>query len=46
MLKHIGKQGYQLLLISILAGAIFASVEGSATFTQIAPEEPLLEGEA
>lgn len=44
MTKHIGKQGYKLLLISILAGAIFASFESSATFAQITPEEPILEG--
>ena len=44
MIKHIGKQGYQLLLISILVGAIFGSLQGSATFAQIAPEEPVLTG--
>ena len=45
MLKRIGRQAYQLLLASLLVGAIFASFQGSATFAQILPEEPVLIGD-
>ena len=44
MIKRIGRQAYQLLLASLLIGAIFVSFQGSATFAQIAPEEPVLDG--
>ena len=37
-------KAHQLLLISILVGAIFGSLQGSATFAQIAPEQPVLDG--
>lgn len=43
MLKRIGRQAYQLLLASLLIGAIFLSFQGSATFAQIVPEEPVLD---
>ena len=45
MIKRIGRQAYpKLFLASLLVGALFASFEGSATFAQIAPEEPVLIG--
>lgn len=44
MIKRIGRQAYQLLLASLLIGAIFASFQGSAIFAQIVPEEPALDG--
>jgi hypothetical protein len=44
MIKRIGKQAYQLLLASLLIGVLFAAFQGSATFAQIVPEEPVLVG--
>ena len=43
--RFLALKAHQLLLISILVGAIFASFEGSATFAQITPEEPVLIGD-
>jgi hypothetical protein len=43
MTKRIGRQAYQLLLASLLLAAIFVSFQDSATFAQIAPEEPVLD---
>ena len=45
MIKRIGRQAYQVLLASLLIGAIFVSFQGSATFAQIVPEEPVLIGD-
>jgi hypothetical protein len=44
MIKRIGRQAYQLLLALLLIGAIFASFQSSATFAQIVPEQPALDG--
>lgn len=44
MIKRISRQAYQLLLASLLIGAIFVSFQGSAAFAQIVPEEPVLDG--
>src|SRR5215510_3945939 len=44
MIKRISRQAFHLLLASLLIGAIFASFQGSATFAQIVPEEPVLDG--
>lgn len=44
MIKRIGRQAYQLLLASLLIGAIFVSFQDPITFAQIVPEEPVLDG--
>lgn len=46
MIKRIGRRACLLLLASLLVGAIFVSFQGSATFAQIAPEEPILVGDS